>query len=81
MRFVQKLRLVVDLNIFNQKADISVMTTDQLLKLAQDYYAGARVTADPVAKRTLVEIGDMHLNEVEKRKLARRAEPPAVDDN
>lgn len=47
------------------------MPFDHLMTLARDCYARARVTADPVAKRTLVEIGDMHLYEVEKQKRAR----------
>lgn len=47
------------------------MTIDHLITLAQNCYAQARATADPVAKHTLVEIGDMHLNEAEKRKRAR----------
>ena len=44
------------------------MPIDYLWKLAQDYYARARVTANPVAKRKLIEIGDAYLNEAEKLK-------------
>ena len=55
------------------------MSFDQLMTLARDYYAQARVTADPVAKRTLVKIGDMHLYEVEKQKRARVLNTSAVE--
>jgi len=44
------------------------MPIDYLLKLAQDYYARARVSANPVVKRTLVEIGDTYLSEADKLK-------------
>jgi hypothetical protein len=78
MPFVQKLRLVVDLNIFNQRAE-SIMTIDQLLKLAQDHYAGARVTANPTFKRMLVEIGNTYLHEAEKLKRAYALNTLAVE--
>ena len=55
------------------------MPIDHLLKLAQDCYARARITVDPDTKRTLVEIGDMHLNVIEKRKRTRALYTPAVE--
>ena len=47
------------------------MPIDHLLKVAQDYYARARATANPVGKRALIEIGDTYLNEAEKLKRGR----------
>lgn len=67
------------LAVFNYSKKNSIMPIDYLLKLAHDYYARARVTADPVAKRTLVEIGDIHLNEAEKQKRTRALNTPAVE--
>lgn len=79
MRFVQKLGLVVDLNICNQRVETSIMPQDQLLKHAQDYFARARVTANPTFKRTLVEIGNTYLHESEKLKRAHAQNMPAAD--
>jgi hypothetical protein len=69
MRFVQKLDLVVDLKVFNQRVEIP-MTIEQLMKHAQDYYARARATANPALKRMLLEIGNTYLAEAEKLKRA-----------
>ncbi len=55
------------------------MSFDHLMTLARDYYARARATADPISKRTLVEIGDMHLYEAEKQKRARALNLSAVE--
>jgi hypothetical protein len=42
------------------------MTIDRLLKHAQDYYAAARLTANPAFKRALVEIGNTYHHEAEE---------------
>jgi hypothetical protein len=44
------------------------MTIDRLLKHAQDYYAAARVTANPAFQRALVEIGNTYHHEAEELK-------------
>jgi len=44
------------------------MPTNYHLKLAQEFYARAKATANPVSKRTLTEIGDKYLIEAEKLK-------------
>jgi hypothetical protein len=43
----------------------------ELLKLAQDCYARARVTIDPEGKRTLTQMGDDYLKEADEMQHGR----------
>jgi hypothetical protein len=47
------------------------MTIEQLMTLAEEHYAVARVTTNSAARRALTEIGNTYIHEAEELKRGR----------